>query len=134
MIFFNRHKEIKKEIKKEKQSFRKNIKNLKSIDKKMLNFGGEISIFCNDVSIWHWGLSYDDFIKKLTEIKKTKKLTFQSYWIPHGNSICVSYYYNDKKEVKFEIVTKDTDEIIDKISNGKCKIEEITSKTIVCKV
>ena len=82
---------------------------------------------CKDVN------SLDDMYSLLCKARRIEPFDLVSYWIPYAGMVCIEYIatLSPGINVLFSVRTEDEDALIAKISAGKCRIEDVISKTVV---
>lgn len=73
-----------------------------------------------------------DILHKMRTVLGAYKL--ESYWMPYSSMLCIRYAFG-KTLLWFRLTVKsqeDAQDILDKISGGKCQIVEEATTTIVC--
>ncbi len=81
--------------------------------------------------------NYPQFVECLKLMKsRLGNYTIESYWIPYENCVCVNYAFMGQI-VRFSIIACDlysTEDIIKKLSNGKCKVSKTESFSVECSI
>jgi len=130
----NTREEIIEECEQSLNNFKKNIM---KVDDRLFKYCSVSKGIFNDILITtkETTFNYNQFLEKLKFLKsKLGNYEIIQYWIPYDDHVCVNYKFLDQ-EVRFSITSSDeigVEDIIEKLSNGKCKVSKTESFVVRC--
>jgi len=108
------------------------ISKYSEMDERILELVHEPNLYCDGVCVYDNCCSYDEFLKLFKKIKKIDKTIKVTGYAVCWGDIQIDCY-SDKARYYFN-VAGDKDDIIKRVSNGKCHIEDRTEKKVVCSI
>jgi len=128
---------IEKEVKgheKYLQQHEKVLQEIKDLDDRILKLF-DLSLSNSRIHLSIEITSVDEMYKILHEARKIYDFILDRYFIIYKNYICILFKSTSGLEIRFYI-SGDQDEIINKVSNGKCKVikEESSCHRILCDI
>jgi len=113
------------------------VKALEIIDDRLIALGFSIhpsfNLVSSEAHLTYDAQDMDEFNSKLHEARQITKLDLESYWVPWAGAVCVKFKGKDKTFVRF-LINGDHDEIINKVSSGKCKVVETKQLGVECQL
>lgn len=124
----------KQALEEENERHEKILASIDRIDDRLCNMGFKIytSVFDSKSVLIKSVDSLEEMHDLLHKARKIFNFKLNSYWVPYKSLVCVEYIDPEgEPSIRFSI-DGDENDLIDKISGGKCRVKQTSSLSVVC--